>query len=188
MTNTNNKRKRHLVVVNTVILEIRIFVMLWVAMYILFRRRRGSRNWSRTRYTISNKVPYQINHLRDVVGISDDICRNNLRMPIQCFHRLCFLLENIGGLRPSKHVSVVEKVCMFLSILSHHKKNVTLQTDFKRSGHTVSVHFNHVLNCVIKLYQILLVTPKPVPENCNDDRWKHFKVSLSSNVTFNASN
>lgn len=87
MTNTNSKRKRHLVVVNAVILEIRIFVMLWVAMYILFRRRRGSRNWSRTRYTISNKVPYQINHLRDVVGISDDICRNNLRMPIQCFHR-----------------------------------------------------------------------------------------------------
>lgn len=182
MTNTNNKRKRQIVVVNVVILEIRIFVMLWVAMYILFRRRRGSRNWSRTRYTISNKVPYQINHLRDVVGISDDICRNNLRMPIQCFHRcvsfwkilVVFVHPNMLG--------------MFLSILSHHKKNVTLQTDFKRSGHTVSVHFNYVLNCVIKLYQILLVTPKPVPENCNDDRWKHFKVSLSSNVTFNALN
>lgn len=177
MTNTTNKRKRQLVVLNVVLLQIRLFVMLWFATYILFRRRRLSRDKSRNkRYTLTTKVPYQIGHLRYVVGMSDEICRNNLRMPIHCFNRLCFLLENVGGLRPSKHVSIVEQVCMFLSILSHHKKNVTLQTDFKRSGHTVSVHFNHVLNCMIKLSPLLLITPKPVQENCNDARWKHFKV------------
>lgn len=83
---------------------------------------------------MTTKIPYQINHIRDIVGVSDDICKNNLRMPINTFQRLCFLLENVGGLGPNKHVSVEEQVAMFLSILSHHKKNVNLQTDFKQSA------------------------------------------------------
>lgn len=105
-------------------------------------------------------------------------------MAINSFKRLCFLLENLGGLSSTKHVSVYEQVMMFLTVLSHQKQNVTLQTDFKRSGHTISVYFNRVLKSVLQLYPILLVTPDPIADGCNDTRWKYFKVQLLVKPTF----
>lgn len=173
-------RQQQLIVLHGMLDEIRIFLIIFLRMYISYRRRLHHRlsNVRRRnhRYSITSRVPYQISHIRDIVGVNDDICRNNLRMPINSFKRLCFLLENLGGLYETKHVSVYEQVMMFLSILSHHKKNVTLQTDFKRSGHTVSVYFNRVLKSVLQLYPILLVHPEPIAEGCNDTRWKYFKV------------
>lgn len=99
-------------------------------------------------------------------------------MHMHAFKCLCFLLENVCGLRPNKHVSIEEQVVMLLSILSHHKKSVTLQTDFKRSGHTVSIYFNRVLLCILKLYPLFLITLQPVAEGSKDHRWKHFKVII----------
>ncbi|KAL8472533.1 hypothetical protein ACS0TY_029659 [Phlomoides rotata] len=37
-----------------------------------------------------------------------------------------------------------------------------------------------VLNTLLKLYNVLLVTPEPVPEDSNDYRWKHFKGCLGA--------
>lgn len=99
-------------------------------------------------------------------------------MHMHAFKCLCFLLENVFGLRPNKHVSIEEQVVMLLSILSRHKKSVTLQTDFKRSGHTVSIYFNRVLLCILKLYPLFLITLQPVAEGSKDHRWKHFKVII----------
>ncbi|KAL8521761.1 hypothetical protein ACS0TY_012056 [Phlomoides rotata] len=76
-------------------------------------------------------------------------------MNIDCFNRLCFLLENIGGLSPTRNVTIAEQVAMFLSILSHHTKNRIVKHSFKRSGYTVSKHFNSVLNTLLKLHTIL---------------------------------
>lgn len=171
------KDEQAIVAINTILIQIRIFLVLFMRIYSSVRRRRV-RNIRRLTpsYSMKGKLGDQLRHIRQLVGINDTICRNNLRMPIDSFSRLCFLLENVGGLRPSKHVNITEQVAMFLSILSHHKKNATLQTDFLRSGHTISRYFNRVLRCVIKLYPIILITPTPVPENCTDDRWKYFKV------------
>lgn len=184
MVNRTWARKR-LIILNTILIQIRIFVILIWYMYMTFLRHHQLSREQRAnkRYSMTSKVPYQINHIRDLVGISDEICRHNLRMPRSAFHRLCFLLENVSGLRPNKSVSVEEQVAMFLSILAHHKKNVTLQTDFKRSGHTVSIYFNRVLLSVLKLYPLLVITPEPVPEGSNDHRWQHFKVLLKRFLT-----
>ncbi|KAL0303511.1 UNVERIFIED_CONTAM: hypothetical protein Sradi_6219200 [Sesamum radiatum] len=57
-------------------------------------------------------------------------------MDRNAFGRLCYLLEHSSGLRPTKNCSVPEQVAMFLSILSHHKKNCVVKHDFIRSGRT----------------------------------------------------
>lgn len=176
---TQSEEERIVIVISLLLSELRLFLVLFLRLYLAVRRRKvSSRSLRRTGYSLQRKVLYQIRHLNDVVGINDNICRKNLRMPMHSFKRLCYLVENLGGLRPTRHVSVYEQVAMFLSILSHHKKNVTLQTDFKRSGYNVSVYFNRVLQCIIRLYQEFVVTPTPIDDDCTDHRWKHFKVSF----------
>lgn len=172
-----NQDEQTVVVINTILIQIRIFLFMFMKVYSMIRRRRA-RNYRRLNhsYSLTGRVGQQMRHMGQLVGFSDTICRNNLRMPIHLFQRLCFLLESVGGLRPTRNVNVAEQLAMFLSILAHHKKNVTLQTDFLRSGYTISTYFNRVLKCVLKLYPILLITPEPVQDDCNDDRWKYFKV------------
>ncbi|KAL8520922.1 hypothetical protein ACS0TY_011466 [Phlomoides rotata] len=55
------------------------------------------------------------------------------------FHKLCFILQSVCGLKCSRRVSVSEKVAMFLSILAHHMKNRCVKFAFKRfKGFAVS--------------------------------------------------
>ncbi|KAL8516888.1 hypothetical protein ACS0TY_015223 [Phlomoides rotata] len=105
--------------------------------------------------------------------------RDRLRMNIDCFNRLCFFLENIGGLSPTHNVIIVEQVAIFLFVLSHHTKNRIMKYSFKRSG-TVSKHFNFVLNTLLKLHTILLINPQPVHDDCTDNRWKYLKGCLGA--------
>ncbi|KAK4382289.1 hypothetical protein Sango_2886400 [Sesamum angolense] len=71
--------------------------------------------------------------------------------------------DQVGRLyRPTKNVSVPEQVAMFLSVLSHHKKNCVVKHDFIRSDRTVSKHFHVVLHAVCKMHKILLAKPTPI--------------------------
>ncbi|KAL8457377.1 hypothetical protein ACS0TY_035294 [Phlomoides rotata] len=97
-------------------------------------------------------------------------------MNTDCFNRLCYLLRNLGGLRDTRNVSISEQIAIFLTVLSHHTKNRVVKHSFNRSGYTISKYFNLVLNTLLKLYNVLLVTPEPVPEDSNDYRWKYFKI------------
>ncbi|AQK76490.1 hypothetical protein ZEAMMB73_Zm00001d018570 [Zea mays] len=83
---------------------------------------------------------------------SDVKCINDLRMDRRTFHILCDMLRDVGGLR-----------------------NRTIGGFFLRSGETVSRNFNACLLAVLKLHQLLLKKPEPIPEGCTDFRWKHFK-------------
>ncbi|KAL8472909.1 hypothetical protein ACS0TY_029942 [Phlomoides rotata] len=127
------------------------------------------------RYSLISRVPKQIKNLRNVVGISDLECLNQLRMTRDVFSRLCFVLQNSGGLKASRNTSVGEQVAMFLSILAHHTKNRIVKSKYMRSGRTVSKYFHRVLNAIIKLHKLLLARPNPIDDDCNDNRWKFFK-------------
>lgn len=59
-------------------------------------------------------------------------------------------------------------------------KNRTIGGFFLRSGETVSRNFNACLLAVLKLHQLLLKKPEPIPEGCTDFRWKHFKSCLGA--------
>ncbi|KAL2235777.1 UNVERIFIED_CONTAM: hypothetical protein Sindi_1309900 [Sesamum indicum] len=129
---------------------------------------------------MSTRIPDQIRHLHRLVSVSDELCLRNLRMDRNAFGRLCYMLQSSGGLTPTKHLSVPDQVAIFLSIVSHHKKNSVVKHDFIRSGRTIHKHFHHVLNSVIKLYNVLLARPTPITEDCVNPRWKWFKVYLGA--------
>lgn len=141
----------------------------------LRRRNRRKRN-EPLRYNMISRIPAQVAHLQRMINISDADCIENLKMSRNAFSRLCYLLENVGGLTDSRHVRIHEKVAMFLSVLGHHRKNRIVRQDFVRSGHTVSRCFHEVLKTLLQLHPLLLATPEPVPEDCSIENWKWFKV------------
>ncbi|KAK4406606.1 hypothetical protein Sango_0667100 [Sesamum angolense] len=97
-------------------------------------------------------------------------------MDRNAFGRLCYLLEHSSGLSSTKHVTVVEQVAMFLSVIAHHKKNCIVKHDFLRSGRTLSKHFfNVVLNTVYKMSHVFLAKAAPITDYCSDPRWRWFK-------------
>ncbi|KAL8520584.1 hypothetical protein ACS0TY_011207 [Phlomoides rotata] len=87
------------------------------------------------------------------------------------------LMRRRADIYPSRNHSRTS--CHFFSVLSHHKKNRVVKHDFRRSGYTISKNFNSVLNTLLKLHTVLLVSLVPVPEGCDDYRWKYFKTKLS---------
>ncbi|KAG8371377.1 hypothetical protein BUALT_Bualt13G0081500 [Buddleja alternifolia] len=131
-------------------------------------------------YTIKSKIHKQIEHLHDLISFNDETCIANLRMSRNAFGRLCYLLESVGGLCSTKNVQITEQVGIFLSILAHHKKNVVVKHDFKRSGYTISAHFNNVLTALLRLHTLFLVKPQPIEEHCTNDRWKWFQGCLGA--------
>ncbi|KAK6146458.1 hypothetical protein DH2020_020327 [Rehmannia glutinosa] len=96
------------------------------------------------------------------------------------FSRLCFLFEHVGGLARTRHVQISEQVAIFLSVLAHHMKNRIVKFVFKRSGLTISKHFNRVLHALLRLHNILLVNLDPVDDNSDNERWKWFKGYLEA--------
>ncbi|KAL8482993.1 hypothetical protein ACS0TY_025885 [Phlomoides rotata] len=162
-------------VVIGIITSLRAFMLLMNG-YLRMHRRRG--RFNRQSYDLRFNITRQLEHVRYLTNLSDVTCRDHLRMNIDCFNRLCFLLENVGGLSLTRNVTIAEQVAMFLSVLSHHTKNQIVKHSFKCSGYTVSKHFNSILNTLLKLHTILLVNPQHVPDDCNDNRWKYFKSNL----------
>ncbi|KAL8504609.1 hypothetical protein ACS0TY_015971 [Phlomoides rotata] len=146
--------------------------------FIWMHRLRCSWNYNRRRFSLVDRIPDQVRNLRDLVEVSDDDCKNMLRMDRGAFNRFCHILISVGGLKNSKHVVAREKVAMFLYILAHHTKNRAIKFQFKRSGQTVSKYFHMVLRSVLKLHSLFLVKPEPIPEDSTDPRWGKFKVLI----------
>ncbi|KAK6151521.1 hypothetical protein DH2020_014156 [Rehmannia glutinosa] len=166
--------------------EVLNLIKLIVILVGVYRRRvRANRSGVKERlaqqaYSMIDRVPNQIDHMRELVDVSDITCIENLRMDRHAFCRLCFLLENVGGLARTRHVQISEQVAIFLSVLAHHKKTRIVKFDFKRSGFTISKHFNRVLHALLCLYNLFLFNPDPVDDTWDDDRWKWFKGCLGA--------
>ncbi|TVU40037.1 hypothetical protein EJB05_13483, partial [Eragrostis curvula] len=82
--------------------------------------------------------------------------------------------------RDTRNVNVKEMVAMFLHIVAYDEKSRNMRTDYQRSIETISRHFNHVLGAVLKLWRVLLRSPQPISDNCDDKRWKWFKNCLGA--------
>ena len=131
------------------------------------------------RYSVLSKIPRQEEHLGRLVNFSDIDCISNLRMDRNTFGRLCRLLVDRAGLRTGKVLGVEEQLAIFLSVLSHHQKNRIVRFNFVRSGSTVSYYVNKVLAAILSLHTVLIPKATPVTDDCNDHRWKWFKVPLT---------
>ncbi|CAO2838016.1 unnamed protein product [Amaranthus hypochondriacus] len=75
---------------------------------------------------------------------------------------------------------VEERVAIFLNILGHDQKQRLIVRRLRRSKETITRNFRQILRCVLRLHNILLKTPEPIPKDSNDERWKWFKNCLGA--------
>ena len=78
-------------------------------------------------------------------------CMNTFRMEKHVFVTLCEELQNNYGLRPSKNMTVLEKVGIFLHIIAGDNSNRDTCNRFQRSGDTVSRSFHQVLDALVEI-------------------------------------
>ncbi|CAN1765580.1 hypothetical protein LINPERHAP1_LOCUS9674 [Linum perenne] len=119
---------------------------------------------------------YRIGFLHYATRTSDKMCVNMCRMKKRIFWKLCTLLREEGGLTGSHNMAVHEMVAIFLVTVGHNIKNRKAQFLFQRSAETISRTIKLVLLSILKLSPLLLEKPTPVPDDCTDFRWKHFKA------------
>ncbi|KAL8513617.1 hypothetical protein ACS0TY_012918 [Phlomoides rotata] len=129
---------------------------------------------------MADRIPHQIQHMSELVEMSDVDCFDNLRMYRSSFNRLCYLLRHMGGLVDGRYVNVGEQEALFLSVLSHHSKVRVVKFSFKRSGHTIHTYFHNVLRAILKLHGSLLAKPSPVTNDYTYPSWKQFKGCLGA--------
>ncbi|KAL8469485.1 hypothetical protein ACS0TY_032361 [Phlomoides rotata] len=173
------------VLLEEIILE--SFFVMFMIISIINNRRQNKRKRGVT-YSMIERLPGQAVNLGRLIGGNQIDCYDNLRMDRNAFSRLCVILKNWGeggggGLVDGKHVSVEEQVAMFLSILTHHKKNRVVKFYHQRSGQTVSHYVNVVLLAVLRLHSVLFAKPVPVSDDCTNPRWKWFKKDLTLHGT-----
>lgn len=124
--------------------------------------------------------------LERLTRLSDTDCREQLRMGVDAFGRLCQLLRETGRLHDNLRSTVEEQVARFLQILSHNWKNRVVKFYFMRSGETVSRHFHKVLEALISLEDQFLKQPDgceiPLEIKRNDRFWPYFKNFLARTV------
>ncbi|CAH9072188.1 unnamed protein product [Cuscuta epithymum] len=125
---------------------------------------------------------YQIRclNIRSMIWDDDIECVDSIRMDRRAFYKLCNMVESIGLLRPTRNTPIEEMLASFLYILAHHTKNRVAKREFVRSGETISRHFNSVLLAILRLHEVLLKKPEPVPQNCRAHPWKWFKNCLGA--------
>lgn len=108
---------------------------------------------------------------------NDRICREQLRLDIRRFEKLCHVLQTKGELKTTRNVTVKEVVALFLHTLAHDLKNRTMQALFARSGETISRQFHVVLASMLKLgkYYIKQADHNTLTSYANDNKWKWFE-------------
>ncbi|KAG6487569.1 hypothetical protein ZIOFF_056157 [Zingiber officinale] len=156
-------------------------MLLSLAMVLAIKRRsaRLRRSISYAYHALSRYNIRSIN-INEMTFHSDRQCVDNCRMDRRSLSKLCYLLTTRGKLKGNRNMSINELVISFLHIIAHNVKNRVLKRQTARSGETISRQFHLVLNSILRLHNILLKKPEPIPENCTDDRWKWFKGCLGA--------
>ncbi|KAL0386126.1 UNVERIFIED_CONTAM: hypothetical protein Sradi_3006900 [Sesamum radiatum] len=172
----HNRRVLALIALQQIVLEIAVALTIFVNVIRYIKARRGHEvRFRHRRYNLNSRIPDQVRRLYRLVSFRDETYLRNLRMDRNAFGRLFYMLEHLGGVKPTKNVSVPEQVAMFLSVIAHHKRNCVVKHDFIWSGRTVSKHFHAVLHAVCEMHIVLLAKPTPIYDDCTDPRWKWFK-------------
>ena len=176
MTRQLARKKRVLVVVQTVVMMLQMILAVCTAMcahLTLINERRVRRPIP------VNRLWTRMSFLYGLIFDSDVKCLSQLRMDRQTFTKLCNMLREEGGLVGSTNVSPEEMLAMFLYILAHHMKNWVIGFNFTRSGRTISKSFHECLKAMIRCQKNFWKTPEPVMEDSMDPKWKWFKVHLN---------
>jgi hypothetical protein len=87
---------------------------------------------------IEDRDRSRIDYLNNKIWKNDVICVNMLRLNKCSFFHFCDLIRECGLLQDTVHMCVEQQVAMFLHTIGHNVKNRVVDTNFSRSGETVS--------------------------------------------------
>ena len=93
-------------------------------------------------------------------------CVEILRMSRESFVRLCCHFRVYYSLKDSKHVSVEEKMAMFLMMISHNQRYVIIKRRFQHSKQTIHKFFYEVLEKMM-LFAKEMIVPTTFNPNPN---------------------
>lgn len=172
------RRRRELDFIRFIVMLINCVVVLHLLWYTVKNSLRDSQYLTLDKRTRRKR---RLHNLNRIISESDTLCRNFLRIDRHTFGVLLEMVRDVGGLSGTKNMSLEEIVAGFLYTLAHHKKNRMIGAYFYRSGETVSRQFHACLMAILKLHIVLLKKPTPIPEECDDERWKYFEVKQINN-------
>ena len=137
------------------------------------------------------KAPY-VNHaaereeyINSILHGSEGHCVNQIRMNPIAFHHLCHILTEGEHVHPTIHMSVMEKVFIFLHIIGHNVRFRVMGSRIYRSTETVYRYFKVVLRGVLKLYRTLIrLRSEDTPLEIRNSRrfYPYFKVNIATCV------
>ena len=93
-------------------------------------------------------------------------CNEVLRMSRDSFVRLCCHFRVHYSLQDSKHVSVEEKMAMFLMMIGHNQRYVIIKRRFQHSKQTIHKFFHEVLDKMM-LFAKDIIVPSTFNPNPN---------------------
>ncbi|GAV80311.1 DDE_4 domain-containing protein, partial [Cephalotus follicularis] len=98
---------------------------------------------------------------------SDRQCIELMRMSREAYVRLCTHFIYKLWLHDSRHVSVEEKMAMFLTIIGHNERYVVIKRRFQHSSQTIHKYFHEVLAAMMTFAREMIVpsTFDPNPDN-----------------------
>ena len=148
-----------------------VVILIWLMMAIVI-----DKTQKEVKLSYRAKKRRKLVNLNNPIKDSDATCKSELRMNRHTFCIICEMLRDIRVLTGSRYMSLEEIVAMFLYTLAHYFKNRTIGSYFYQSGEGVSRNFHRCLLTVLKLHTHLLKKPTLIIEDCEDRRWKCFKV------------
>ncbi|GAV73070.1 DDE_4 domain-containing protein [Cephalotus follicularis] len=103
----------------------------------------------------------------ELLGGSDRKCIELMRMSRKAYVRLCTHFRHKLWLHDSKHVSVEEKMAMFLAIIGHNERYVVIKGMFQHSSQTIHKYFHDVLVAMMTFAREMIVpsTFDPNPDS-----------------------
>ncbi|GAV65323.1 hypothetical protein CFOL_v3_08838 [Cephalotus follicularis] len=136
-----------------------------VAIIYMLMRRAQARHLPRNRYNTSilSRNAYILELLRG----SDRQCIELMRMSREAYVRLCRHFRLKLWLHDSRHVSVEEKIAMFLTIIGHNERYVIIKRRFQHSSQTIHKYFHEVLATIMTFAREMIVpsTFEPNPDS-----------------------
>ncbi|XP_045797408.1 putative nuclease HARBI1 [Trifolium pratense] len=111
---------------------------------------------------------------------------NMFRMETHAILKLEKLLVSRGWLHPSKEMTSLEALAMFLWSCAHSETNRNIQNKFGKSGETVSRKFTEVLESLCLLAKEIVKPPDfnfvEIPSKIKDDRryWPYFEGCIGA--------
>ena len=104
--------------------------------------------------------------IRKVLNGSYSICYELMRMENHGFISLCHMFQEKKWLVDSKHLSVEEKMAIFLMTISQNLRNRLLKNKFQHLGQTIPKYFHEVLVAMMS-FSREMITPSSFNDNSN---------------------